>query len=193
MRILGLDLAFKRTGWSLLSAKEQGKATLLERGAILTDRNDTHPAKLASLSKQLRGLLVRTKPDLVCIETPGRMNQMPYRQVATIVHLSQALGLALLHAHELGIPILEVTQDRAKEELTGNKYADKETVHAHLELLSKAGELDNYTTPRRPRGGIDYDEDDGTSVGLVGVRQAGLLQSKAKDGTAKPKALRRTV
>jgi crossover junction endodeoxyribonuclease RuvC len=171
MRVLGVDLALRRTGWAVVEGTA-AQSRLVARGVIVTTGDD-HPTALHKIGAAITTIIREQKPTQVCVEEPGRMNKAYGRSKETTTTLAKALGVVLACCHALGVRVEEVPQSKAKGELTGNDYASKEAVHTALSYLALGGVLEGYTTPRRPKGGVDEDMDDAVAVALVGVRAAG--------------------
>jgi Holliday junction resolvasome RuvABC endonuclease subunit len=166
MKVLGLDVALRRTGWALIDGDLHG-VQLVERGVI--DAKGEQPEALAYLLNRAGNVMARLQPDVVYVEVPGRMNKHMGRTVATIVALARAAGAVLIAAFECKVRAVEIEQNTVKLMLGRYARRSKEGMHAVLGYLASAGILRGYSTPRRPRGGVDTDQDDALCIALAGL------------------------
>jgi crossover junction endodeoxyribonuclease RuvC len=169
MRILGLDLALRRTGYAVVTGDDGDDATLVGWGVIDT-ADKPHELALAHIACCLDQLLARYQPDAVYVEVPGRMNYHRSRSQGTVIALSEAKGVALAACALRGSRVREISQALVKSCFASTELASKESVQRGLAYLAQAGRLKGYETPRRPRGGVDADRADAVAVAVAGLR-----------------------
>jgi crossover junction endodeoxyribonuclease RuvC len=172
MRILGLDLALRRTGYALVAGN--GSDDTLVGWGVIDTADKPHDVALAHIACCLDQVLAQYQPDAVYIEVPGRMNYNRSRSQQTVIALSEAKGVALAACAIRGIKVREISQSLVKSCFAATELASKASVQRGLELLALGGWLKGYQTPRRPRGGVDEDKADAVAVAIAGLRHEAM-------------------
>lgn len=122
MVILGLDPGTATTGYGVIRS-DMGKLQTLGFGVISTSKLLTDQERLLELSKDLKQLLTKYKPDLVGVEKLFFSTNQK-----TVMQVSQSRGAVLLALKEANIPTVELTPLQVKSGLTGYGKADKKQV-----------------------------------------------------------------
>ena len=159
--VLGVDPAFRRTGWALLRLDEAESPTLLASGFIVPNGN-TLPEKLRSIEAQFTKVLQARKPYLVLFEKPGIWMRRAGSSRHSVEMMAMARGVMLCACAKIGVPSHEIDFHTVRLVLLGRPNATK---------TCSAGLLDHLglTPPRRARGGIDLDVADAMLVALYGI------------------------
>lgn len=120
MLVLGIDPGTATTGYGLIKLGRRGAPELKDHGLIETDK-DGHPgARLVEIYKQTSTLLKRHRPTVVAIE-----KIFFFINKKTVIRVSQAQGVLLLAAADLGIPVVEYAPGQIKLTVGGHGKADK--------------------------------------------------------------------
>lgn len=120
MLVLGIDPGTATTGYGLVSLNGKGVSELLTHGLIETDK-DNHPgSRLVEIYKQTSALLKKHKPTVVAIE-----RIFFFINKKTVIRVSQAQGVLLLAAADLGVPVVEYAPGQIKLTVGGHGRADK--------------------------------------------------------------------
>lgn len=124
MIILGIDPGTATTGFGVIqSGKQRGVFTMLQFGAILTDKSLSDAERLAILADDLEALIKKFKPDVAGIEKLFfKSNQK------TVMTVSQARGVVLYVLEKHGVPALEFTPLQVKNTICGYGKAEKQQV-----------------------------------------------------------------
>lgn len=132
--ILGLDPGSLHTGFGLIE-KRGSKLIALEHGRFSCPRKMPLVERLGSLSRSLRELLARTRPQMAVLESPFHgMN------ARTLIVLAQARGALLAALAERGIHVVEYSPAEVKSAVTGYGRADKAQVAKMVRLLLALGD-----------------------------------------------------
>lgn len=121
MRILGIDPGIDRVGWGVVDV---GK-TLVYRGCgcIRTNKNAPDEERIQQISKELRELIKKARPQRVHVE-----KLFFAKNKKTALRVAQSRGAILLTLQVEKIQIEEFTPLEVKLSLTGNGRAEKQQV-----------------------------------------------------------------
>jgi len=129
MLILGLDPGSLHTGFGLID-KQGSQLRLVEAGRFSPPKGMELAQRLARLVTDLQGLIDRSGPELVVMETPFfGLN------ARSAIVLAQARGALLATLAGRGLEIREVSPAEVKSAVTGNGRADKTQVAHMVRLL----------------------------------------------------------
>lgn len=164
MKILGLDVSTKSTGWFI---------TKRSCGTICPPPNLPFPEKLVFFRREVVRLLEKYKPDVLVIEDayyrPGWGN------IHTLKTLVKFAGVAIEACASLGIQVEIITATQARKYCCGKKKLDKRGV---FDYFVKKYELGEWT--------FDRDNDKTDAMALVwGYREIQKAQAKEKSTTKK--------
>lgn len=123
LKILALDLASKKTGWSLLSLDDKSHVALEEYG-LLDIKGKDLVGRLVGLWDAFPEVLRKTRPDLVVVEDTYYNPSRPSAYRA----LMQARAVISLICAFLGIPTAFITASSAKKRITGSGRSKKQQV-----------------------------------------------------------------
>lgn len=135
MFVLGIDPGLTRCGYGVV-VRERAGPRAVACGVLRTSAGDELPARLASLSRDLRALLVDFSPDVVAVERVFFQTN-----VRTAMSVGQASGLALASASEAGCRVVQYTSNEVKQAVTGYGSASKEQVQRMVQTLLGLAEV----------------------------------------------------
>ncbi len=128
MRIIGIDPGYAIVGYGILDYIG-GKFTVLEYGAITTDKDTPFEKRLCEIYDDYCFLLDKWKPDALAIERLYfNTNQK------TAIDVAQARGLIIMSTAHREIPIYEYTPLQVKQAVVGYGKAVKKQVQ---EMITK--------------------------------------------------------
>ena len=159
-RPMGIDPAFRRTGWAVL-AHDRGQPALLASGSIVP-RGNSRGEGLLSIQSQLQAVVQAWCPTSVIFEQPGKWMRRVGSSRESVEVMAMARGVMLATCAEMRVPAFEVDFQVVRLALLGQQNASKASA---AELVSHLG----LGLPRRPRGGVDLDVVDAIMMALFGL------------------------
>ncbi|MGH9869290.1 MAG: crossover junction endodeoxyribonuclease RuvC [Candidatus Polarisedimenticolia bacterium] len=135
MKILGIDPGSTVTGYGLIN-DEKGSLSLVEAGALRLSRIPDLPQRLCRAADGVRDLLLKHRPDEVCVE---RVFQ--HINVHSALVLAHVRGAVLAEMARAGLTVHEYTALQIKKALVGVGHADKEQVRAMVKRLLRLSEI----------------------------------------------------
>ncbi len=127
MRIIGIDPGIQITGYSVLDCTE-GSYEVVTSGSIQTSKEQTTPQRLLEISKDVKIICERYKPDVASVE-----ELFFFKNQKTIIPVAEARGVILAALQEKQVEIAEYTPMQVKLSLTGHGRATKPEVKAMVE------------------------------------------------------------
>src|SRR5947207_15541676 len=122
MRILGVDPGSITTGFGVIDY-HRGRLALVDHGSITTARGAELADRLCRIHEQLLGVISRTAPEAVAIESPfGGAN------TKSLIQLAHARGVILLAARSARVDIFEYSPRSVKSAVAGYGGAEEEQV-----------------------------------------------------------------
>lgn len=134
-KILGLDPGLGIVGFGVIGGDTNSPP---QWGTITTPKNTPVEHRLVALYQDMQTLLATVQPDVVAIE-----KIFHFRNVTTMVPVTQARGVMVLAVAQAGLPIAEYTPMQIKQTVTGYGKAEKTEVQAMVTTL-----LDLESIPR---------------------------------------------
>lgn len=129
MLIFGIDPGTAITGFGVIRV-EGSRAQWVDSGVVRTRDADELAGKLGTIYDGLTALMVRHRPDWVCIE------QAFYaKNVHTTLVLGHARGVAMLAARNAGARIAEYSPRAVKQAVVGKGSALKEQVSYMVKMI----------------------------------------------------------
>jgi len=138
MIILGIDPGSVITGYAIIK-KERGQEPCLkviDFGCIITDKFFTTGEKLKKIHKEITGLIEKYKPDIMSVE-----NLFFFKNLKTVMPVSQTKGVILLAAAEKKLQVYEFTPLQMKMAITGYGRAEKKQIK---EMIKKTIDVDSF-------------------------------------------------
>jgi len=133
MIILGIDPGTANTGYGVLKKTKVLKC--LDYGVINTTPNSNPGERLKKINNELSKIIKKYRPNAMAIE-----NVYFFKNLKTIIPVSQAGGAILLMAAKKKIPVYEFTPLQVKLTIAGNGRADKKRVQKKIKKLLKLKE-----------------------------------------------------
>jgi crossover junction endodeoxyribonuclease RuvC len=132
--ILGIDPGSRFTGWGVLDW--QGDRQRLVADGLLAVRAELElPERLATLQREIGGLIEHHRPDAAAVEAPYYgMNPR------SLIVLAQARGAILAAIADRGVAVVEYSPAEVKTAIAGNGRADKKEVARMVRLLLRLGD-----------------------------------------------------
>lgn len=169
MFVIGIDPGLTRCGFGGVRRTKAGLEAVCH-GVLMTPPDSPHPRRLRDLHRQLVALITEHRPDVVAVERVFFQTN-----VRTAIGVSQASGLALVAADELGCEIAQYTSNEVKLAITGDGAAEKKQTQAMVARTLK------LTVLPRP-----FDAADALALAIhhLGMASYARLASSSFGGTA---------
>ena len=132
MIILGLDPGSAKTGYGVVEKGLRSKLTCITYGCITTPQSESNSERLLILEKELVAVLKRYRPDVAGVE-----RLFFFKNLKTVMPVSEARGVILLTLARHKIPIHEFTPLQVKMTIAGYGRAEKKQIQRMVkEILS---------------------------------------------------------
>ncbi|MFA6251866.1 MAG: crossover junction endodeoxyribonuclease RuvC [Candidatus Paceibacterota bacterium] len=132
MIILGVDPGTATTGFGIINYTQtaQKQLSCLKYGTINTPAGMDTAERLCMLNDELSRIISEFKPGMVAVES-----LYFFKNVKTVMPVSQARGVILMTIQKKKIPIVEYTPLQAKTAVTGYGRATKNQVQQMVKNL----------------------------------------------------------
>ena len=157
--IVGVDTAYRRTGWAALGVSMTPK--LIGYGAIRST-GSTRGEQLVSIEHQFAAVLRSCRPELVIIERPGRWMQRTGSSRDSVELMAMARGTLLKNCAQSAITTVEVDFYEVRGKVLGRGNAGEDEV---IDFLREIG----FDLPVNRVGRIDDDVADSIMLALYGI------------------------
>ncbi|MBU1176832.1 MAG: crossover junction endodeoxyribonuclease RuvC [Patescibacteria group bacterium] len=128
MIILGIDPGTATTGYGVI---EKGNSLkMIDYGCIRTTTDCSTAERLNTLDKELSKIIKKYKPSKIAVE-----DIFFFKNVKTVIKVSQARGVILARAAKTKMQIIEYTPLQIKQAVTSYGRADKNQVQQMVKLL----------------------------------------------------------
>ena len=131
MRIIGIDPGYAIVGFGIVDYIG-GKFTVLDYGAITTDKDTPFPQRLCEIYDDYCLILDKWKPDALSIERLYFTNNQK-----TGIDVAQARGIIMMAAQQRNIEINEYTPLQVKQAVVGYGQAVKKQVQEMTRKILK--------------------------------------------------------
>ena len=135
MRIIGIDPGTGILGFGVIDVTN-GKLTLVDAGVIRTPVKEDDAVRLLTIYEELTEIIRDTKPEHMSVE-----KLFFAKNVTTAMTVSQARGVVLLCAQQVGLTIAEYTPMQIKQALTGYGKADKKQIQEMVRVILNLKEI----------------------------------------------------
>ena len=163
MIILGIDPGLARLGFGVIK-KFKDKIEVLDYGCIETLPGVCDGERLKIINNELNKLIKKHQPEVMAVE-----KLFFFKNLKTVMPVSQAKGVILLTAAKKNIPVYEFTPLQVKMAVTGYGKAEKKQVQKMIQTLLNLEEKPKDKNKRK---------DDATDA--LGIAFCYTLQSKTK-------------
>jgi len=145
MIILGVDPGSVITGYAII--KKQSKNgqpfKVVDFGCIITDKYFTTGQRLKKIYKEILKLIEKHRPNLMSVE-----NLFFFKNLKTVMPVSQTRGVILLAGEEKKLPICEFTPLQMKMAIAGYGRAEKKQIQ---EMIKKTVDLSGFDLTKNNR------------------------------------------
>jgi crossover junction endodeoxyribonuclease RuvC len=145
MIILGVDPGSVITGYAIINKQkgQEPRLKVIDFGCIITDNFSTTGERLKKIHQEITKLIVKHKPDVMSIET-----LFFFKNLKTVMPVSQTRGVILLAAAEKKIHVLEFTPLQMKMAITGYGRAEKKQIK---EMIKKTVDIGGFDLTKNYR------------------------------------------
>lgn len=158
MIIMGVDPGSAIVGYAIIKRQKDcnQKLKVIDFGCIVTDKFFTTGERLKKIHREITKLIEKHKPDIMSIES-----LYFFKNLKTVMPVSQAKGVILLAAAQKNIAACEFTPLQVKMTITGYGRAEKKQVQ---EMLKKIVDLEGFDFKRNNRKKDDATDALGVAV-----------------------------
>lgn len=135
MLILGIDPGTARIGLGLIEYKNK-KAAIKSYDCLTTEVKDSTAQRLNDLFCQLTKFIKKHRPDVMAVE-----ELFFFKNLTTVIKVSQARGVILLAAAQQKLPLHEFTPLQVKQALTGYGRAEKKQIQQMVKIILNLKEI----------------------------------------------------
>jgi crossover junction endodeoxyribonuclease RuvC len=143
MIILGIDPGSVLVGYAVIKKNKDKSLEVIDFGCIIAEKFSTTGEKLEKIHGDIAKLIIKYKPDLMSVES-----LYFFKNLKTVMPVSQAKGVILLAAAEKNIPVLEFTPLQIKMTVAGYGRAEKKQV---IEMIKKLLSLEEFDLKKNNR------------------------------------------
>lgn len=132
MKVMGIDVGYAITGWSILEKNSNYKnnLNLVDFGAITTTMDQAFSDRLRDLYLGLDKLIKLHNPTHIAIES-----LFYFKNKKTVINVAQARGVILLVSNLNNLEIFDYTPLQVKTSVTSYGRADKVQVQKMVKLI----------------------------------------------------------
>jgi crossover junction endodeoxyribonuclease RuvC len=151
MIIIGIDPGSVITGYSIIKKQpEEPRLVVIDFGCIITDKFFTTGERLKQIYKEVTKLIEKYKPDVMGIET-----LFFFKNVKTVMPVSQTRGVILLAAEQKKLLVFEFTPLQMKMAISGYGRAEKKQVQKMIEQTVDVSGFDLKKNNRKKDDAFD--------------------------------------
>ena len=137
MIILGVDPGSVIVGYSIIKKHTAQKLEVVDFGCIITDKFTTTGERLKYIYKEINKLIEKYKPAVMSVESV-----FFFKNLKTIMPVSQTKGVILLAAAEKKLFVYEFTPLQMKMAIAGYGRAEKKQVQKMIKELLNLDSFD---------------------------------------------------
>jgi crossover junction endodeoxyribonuclease RuvC len=145
MIILGVDPGSVITGYAIIKKQKGCEPCLkvIDFGCIITDKFATTGERLKRIHREITKLIEKYKPELMSIESV-----FFFKNLKTVMPVSQTKGVILLAAEEKKLRVCEFTPLQVKMTIAGYGRAEKKQIK---EMIKKTIDIDGFDLAKNDR------------------------------------------
>lgn len=143
MIILGIDPGSVITGYAVINKNKDKSMEVLDFGCINADKYCTTGERLRDIHKEVKKLIEKHKPEILSIET-----LFFFKNLKTVMPVSQTRGVILLAAAEKRLIVMEFTPLQMKMAIAGYGRAEKRQVQ---EMIKKSVDIEKFDLKKNYR------------------------------------------
>jgi crossover junction endodeoxyribonuclease RuvC len=141
--ILGIDPGSTIVGYSIVKKNKNKCLEVIDFGCIITDRFLTSGERLKKIHRETTKIIRKHRPNVMSVE-----KLFFFKNLKTVMPVSETRGVILLAASETKIPVFEFTPLQMKMAITGYGRAEKKQVQ---EMIKKTLTLDSFDFKKNNR------------------------------------------
>ncbi len=123
MRVIGIDPGTATTGFGILDIEDDKAVFAFDWGLIETSKDGSPESRLVKIHEDLIEKITLYKPDILAIERVFFATN-----AKTAISVGQAIGVMMLSAAKMNIPIREYAPGTIKKMVAGTGRADKKVI-----------------------------------------------------------------
>lgn len=156
MIILGVDPGSVITGYAIIKKQKVPSGAIgsglivIDFGCIITDKFFTTGERLQKIYKEVTKLIEKHKPDIMSLET-----LFFFKNLKTVMPVSQTRGVILLAASEKKIPVCEFTPLQMKMAISGYGRAEKKQIQKMIKETVDISSFDLKKNNRKKDDAFD--------------------------------------
>jgi crossover junction endodeoxyribonuclease RuvC len=150
MIILGIDPGSVITGYAIINKNKDKNLEVVDFGCIITDKLLTTGEKLKKIHKEVLKLIEKYKPDIMSVE-----NVFFFKNLKTVMPVSQTKGVILLAAAEKNLMVYEFTPLQMKMAIAGYGRAEKRQIQKMIEKTIDLSKFDLKKNNRKKDDAFD--------------------------------------
>ena len=147
MIILGVDPGSVIVGYAIIKKVPEAKAErcleVIDFGCIITDKFATTGERLKKIHKETLKLIEKYKPNIMSVE-----KLFFFKNLKTVMPVSQTRGVILLAAEEKKVRIYEFTPLQMKMAIAGYGRAEKKQIK---EMIKKTVDISGFDMSKNDR------------------------------------------
>lgn len=145
MIILGVDPGSVIVGYAIIKKQKGAEPCLkvIDFGCIITDKFATTGERLKKIHREIINLIEGYKPDIMSIE-----KLFFFKNLKTVMPVSQTKGVILLAAEEKKLPTCEFTPLQMKMAIAGYGRAEKKQIK---EMIKKTININGFDLTKNNR------------------------------------------
>ena len=141
MIIIGIDPGTATTGYGIIRAKNlkrkaKNNLKCLDYGCIKTSPEFTDGERLEKINQELNKIIKEYQPKILAVE-----NIYFFKNLKTVMTVSQAKGVILFTASRKKIPIYEFSPPQVKMAITGYGRAEKKEIQKAIKGILNLKEI----------------------------------------------------
>lgn len=150
MIIIGIDPGSVIVGYSIIKRHPDKALQVLDFGCIITDKFATTGERLQKIHKEVLKLIEKHHPNVMSVET-----LFFFKNLKTVMPVSQTKGVILLAAAERKLPVCEFTPLQIKMAIVGYGRAEKKQVQKMIEQTIDISSFDMRKNNRKKDDAFD--------------------------------------
>ncbi len=150
MIILGIDPGSVVVGYAIIKKNKDRCLEVIDFGCIITDKFSTTGERLKKIYKEITKLIEIHKPDTMSIET-----LFFFKNLKTVMPVSQTKGVILLAAEQKKLHIYEFTPLQVKMAIAGYGRAEKKQIKEMIKKTVDMGSFDLAKNNRKKDDAFD--------------------------------------
>lgn len=154
MIIIGIDPGSVITGYAIIKKNNDKSLVVIDFGCIVTDKFSGAPSgsgeRLKKIHREITKLIEKHRPDVMSVE-----NLFFFKNLKTVMPVSQTKGVILLAAAEKKMPVFEFTPLQMKMAIAGYGRAEKKQIKKMIEKTIDISKFDMAKNDRKKDDAFD--------------------------------------